>query len=112
VAALHRLRADWIMRMGQALAGVDVVLSPTVPMLAPPIAPLLADDARFFDTNARLLRNPSVVNLLDGCAISLPCQRLGSAPVGLMLWAVGEQDEHLLGAALAVEAALQPGRRA
>ena len=112
VAALHRLRADWIMRMGQALAGVDVVLSPTVPMLAPPIAPLQADDARFFDTNARLLRNPSVVNLLDGCAISLPCQRLGSAPVGLMLWAVGEQDERLLGAALAVEAALQPGRRA
>lgn len=112
VAALHRLRADWIARMGQALDGVDVVLSPTVPVLAPPIAPLLADDTLFFDTNARLLRNPSVVNLLDGCAISLPCQRLGSAPVGLMLWAAGDHDERLLGAALAVEAALQPGRGA
>ncbi len=112
VAALHRLRAQWILRMGQALDGVDVVLSPTVPMVAPPLGPLLADDALFFDTNARLLRNPSVVNLLDGCAISLPCQRPGSAPVGLMLWAVGEQDERLLGAALAVEAALQPGRSA
>jgi amidase/aspartyl-tRNA(Asn)/glutamyl-tRNA(Gln) amidotransferase subunit A len=112
VSALEHLRADWITRMGQALGGVDVVLSPTVPMVAPPIAPMLADDALFFDTNARLLRNPSVVNLLDGCAISLPCQRLGSAPVGLMLWAAGEQDERLLGAALAVEAALESGRHA
>ena len=28
----------------------------------------------FFRVNALLLRNPSVVNMLDGCALSLPCQ--------------------------------------
>jgi hypothetical protein len=28
----------------------------------------------FFRVNALLLRNTSVVNMLDGCAISIPCQ--------------------------------------
>ena len=46
----------------------------------------LADDEAFFATNALLLRNPSVVNFLDGCALSLPCHRPGEMPVGLMVW--------------------------
>jgi amidase/aspartyl-tRNA(Asn)/glutamyl-tRNA(Gln) amidotransferase subunit A len=110
VAELHRRRARWIARMATALAAVDCVLSPTVPVIAPPLAPLIADDEAFFRVNALLLRNPSIVNQLDGCAISLPCHLPGDAPVGLMLWTTGERDEALLGAALAVEAALQPGR--
>jgi aspartyl-tRNA(Asn)/glutamyl-tRNA(Gln) amidotransferase subunit A len=55
-------------------------------MVAPPLAPLLASDDAFFAINARLLRNPSVVNLLDGCALSLPCHHPGQMPVGLMVW--------------------------
>ena len=106
LAALHRLRADWIGRMGAALGGWDAALAPTVPMVAPPIAPLRDDDARFFETNARLLRNPSVVNLLDGCAITLPCHRPGTAPVGLMLWSLRDRDDALLAAAAQVEALL------
>ena len=106
LARLHHLRARWIKRMTAELAGVDLVLSPTVPLVAPPLAPLVADEAEFFRVNALLLRNPSIVNLLDGCAISLPCHREGEAPVGLMLWAGGGRDEALLGAALAVEQAL------
>ena len=57
-----------------------------------------------------LLRNPSVVNMLDGCALSLPCHGPGHLPVGLMLWAPALCDDQLLGAALAVEAALLPRR--
>ena len=86
------------------------VLSPTVPMTPPPLAPLLADDAAFFEVNARLLRNPSVVNLLDGCAISLPCHAPGTAPVGLMAWSLGGRDDRLLSLALQLEAALKPAR--
>lgn len=100
-------RRRWIGRMQLALAGFDAMLSPTVPIVAPPIAPLLASDEAFFATNARLLRNPSVVNLLDGCAISLPCHVPGEFPVGLMLWQGPLQDATLLDAARAVESALR-----
>jgi amidase/aspartyl-tRNA(Asn)/glutamyl-tRNA(Gln) amidotransferase subunit A len=103
---LHHKRRDWMARMHTALRGFDAVLSPTAPILAPPLAELEADDAAFFRTNALLLRNTIVVNLLDGCAITLPCQTPGTAPVGLMLWAPGHRDDRLLDTALAVEAAL------
>jgi aspartyl-tRNA(Asn)/glutamyl-tRNA(Gln) amidotransferase subunit A len=99
-------RKAWIAAMQTQLRDYDAMLSPTVPMVAPPIAPLLADDAAFFAINAKLLRNPSMVNLLDGCAISLPCHAQGEMPVGLMLWSGALCDQVVLNAALAVETAL------
>jgi aspartyl-tRNA(Asn)/glutamyl-tRNA(Gln) amidotransferase subunit A len=110
-AALLAERQTWIARMERALSGFDALLSPTVPMLAPPIAPLRASDEAFFAANALLLRNPSLVNLLDGCALSLPCQREGEWPVGLMVWGSALADERVLAVSLAIEAALQPHRR-
>ncbi|MBK0393625.1 amidase [Ramlibacter algicola] len=110
---LHRARTDWIARVGQALDGFDAVLSPTVPLVAPPIAdvaPGAERDEAFFRANALLLRNTSVVNMLDGCALSLPCHRAGSLPVGLMLWHGALHDDALLDLGLAVEAALAPAR--
>jgi amidase/aspartyl-tRNA(Asn)/glutamyl-tRNA(Gln) amidotransferase subunit A len=103
---LLHLRRDWITHMKEQLHGFDAVVSPTVPLTAPPEQPLARDDEAFFATNALLLRNPSVVNLLDGCAISLPCHGPGAAPVGLMLWSWGGADDVLLDTALAVESAL------
>jgi amidase/aspartyl-tRNA(Asn)/glutamyl-tRNA(Gln) amidotransferase subunit A len=102
------LRRRWIAAMEHALRGCDAVLSPTVPIVAPPLAPLVADDAAFFAANALLLRNPSLVNLLDGCALSLPCQRAGELPVGLMVWAGALADATVLDIGLAIEAALAP----
>ena len=99
-------RADWIQRMTQALGNFDALLSPTVPLLAPPLAPLLTDDAAFFATNALLLRNPAVVNLLDGCALTLPCHAPGEWPVGLMVWQGAMKDAEVLDASLAIESAL------
>ena len=99
-------RADWINRMEMRLQGFDAVLSPTVPMVAPPIASVLNDDAEFFRVNGLLLRNTAVVNMLDGCGISLPCHRPGELPVGLMLWHAALHDDTVLDAALQVEACL------
>ena len=82
------------------------MLSPTVPIIAPPIAPLIASDDAFFATNALLLRNPSLVNMLDGCALSLPCHAPGEMPVGLMVWSGALRDDAVLDASLAIEAAL------
>ena len=104
---LLHARRRWIADMAAAMHGFDAMLSPTVPCVAPPIAPLLADDAAFFATNALLLRNPSVVNLLDGCALSLPCQAPGEMPVGLMVWSGALQDDTVLDVSLAIEAALR-----
>ena len=69
---------------------------------------MLTSDDLFFATNARLLRNTAVVNLLDGCAISIPCEPPGELPVGLMLWAPAGRDRAVLSAASRVEAALKP----
>ena len=103
---LCRARGAWIAAMTRRLSAFDALLAPTVPIVAPPLAPLVASDELFQATNALLLRNPSVVNQLDGCAISLPCHAPGEMPVGLMLWSTALNDDAVLDAALAVEAAL------
>ncbi len=112
---LVRERSEWIARVQASLAGFDAVLSPTVPIVAPAIAdvaPGAQRDEEFFRVNALLLRNTSVVNMLDGCALSLPCHATGGLPVGLMLWHGPLQDDTVLDASLAVEAALAAARRA
>lgn len=103
---LHTARAHWIARMADAMQGYDAMLSPTVPIVAPEIAPLVGSDERFFATNALLLRNASPVNMLDGCAISLPCHAPGEWPVGLMVWREAMADDAVLDIALQIEAAL------
>ena len=107
--SLVQARHDWIARVGQALTGCDAVLSPTVPITAPAlasVAPGAQHDEEFFRVNTLLLRNPSVVNMLDGCAISIPCQHPGELPVGLMIWHSALHDDTVLNIALQVEAAL------
>lgn len=99
-------RKQWIGRMEARLNGFDAVLSPTVPMVAPAISSVRTDDQAFFKVNGLLLRNPAVVNMLDGCALSLPCQTPDQLPVGLMLWHAALHDDALLDIALQVEAAL------
>ena len=100
-------RSRWIARVEAEAAPFDALLSPTVPMVAPALAPLLASDQRFFAINGLLLRNPSAVNMLDGCALSLPCQAPGQMPVGLMVWGPAMTDDAVLGVSLAIEAALR-----
>ena len=103
---LQAARMAWIVRMEARLGPFDAVLSPTVPITAPPLASVLHDDDEFFRINSLLLRNTSVVNMLDGCAISLPCHWPGELPVGLMLWHTALRDDTLLDLALQAEAAL------
>ena len=99
-------RRDWTLRVEAALRGFDAMLSPTVPIVAPQRAPLVADDAAFLAANGLLLRNTSPVNLLDGCAVSLPCHTASELPAGLMVWSAALHDDSILDAALAIAAAL------
>ncbi len=98
-------RARFIARVAARTAGCDALIAPTVAMIAPPIADFDAD-ADFMRLNARILRNPSLVNFLDRCAVTLPVSVPGEAPVGLMLIGPQGGDKRLLEIALAIEAAL------
>ena len=100
-------RAAMIAESARLAAPYDALLMPTVVMVAPAIAPLEADDQLYGKTNLAILRNPSVVNFLDGCALSIPCHQPGQGPVGLMLVGQSGEDRRLLAVGLAVEAALR-----
>ena len=98
-------RADWIRRVAAKTGGFDALLMPTVAITAPPIAAFL-EDRDYFRMNGLILRNTAVINFLDRCAVTLPIQPPGTAPVGLMI--VGEHggDRRLLSVARGIEAAL------
>lgn len=108
-AELVQTRAAWITRMLAALNRFDAVLSPSVPIVAPTIAsiaPGTERDEAFFRTNNLLLRNPSAINMLDGCALSLPCHTPGELPVGLMVWHGALHDDTVLNVSLQIEKTL------
>lgn len=111
---LQRNRQDWMARIDRRIAGFDALLSPTTPITAPllsAVAPATGDDptldarrdAAFFTANGLLLRNTSVVNMLDGCALNIPCHLPGEPPMGLMLWHGAERDDALLALGLLAE---------
>jgi aspartyl-tRNA(Asn)/glutamyl-tRNA(Gln) amidotransferase subunit A len=109
---LIHARRHWIVRIEARLHAFDAVLSPTVPLLAPAIASIAPgaerDDA-FFRVNGLLLRNTNVVNMLDGCALSLPCQQQGDLPVGLMVWHGALRDDTVLNIGTQIEGLLRIG---
>jgi aspartyl-tRNA(Asn)/glutamyl-tRNA(Gln) amidotransferase subunit A len=97
----HRARA---VAAFQTLAqGIDAFILPTVPTVAPLIAEVEEDFDRL---NALMLRNPSAVNFLDGCAATVPMQRAQRLATGMMIFAPGGQDWHILHIARRIEALL------
>lgn len=103
---LLHARRDWIDRVEATLQAYDAILSPTVPLVAPAIDSIATDDSEFFRVNGLMLRNTSVVNMLDGCALSLPCQAPGELPVGLMVWSGALHDDTVLDVSLDIERSL------
>ncbi len=101
-------RAAWIAEVQAAIGGFDALLMPTVPVVAPAIAEVAATDDAYFRANGLILRNPTLINFLDGCALSIPCHERGTAPVGLMLAGAAMSDARILSIGLAAEAVLQP----
>ncbi len=100
-------RQRWMAAVQARVAGFDALLMPTVPQIAPRIDRLVADEAAYVRANALMLRNPALINFLDGCALSLPCHAPGQAPVGLMLAGLADSDARILALGQAAEAALK-----
>jgi len=99
-----RERAGLIAEMDAWLADTDVLVMPTCPIVAPTQAEVASPD-EFARKNAMALRNTSVWNFFDCCAISLPIPG-ASLPAGLMLVARNGRDRELFAAATAAERAL------
>jgi aspartyl-tRNA(Asn)/glutamyl-tRNA(Gln) amidotransferase subunit A len=104
---LVNARAGFIRRVAAITAPYDALVMPTVPVTAPPLADLAADDG-YRSANFLVLRNPSIANFLDRCSISIPCHQAGDAPVGLMLIGEHGADRRLLAIAAAIEAVVSP----
>ncbi|PZW46527.1 aspartyl-tRNA(Asn)/glutamyl-tRNA(Gln) amidotransferase subunit A [Humitalea rosea] len=98
-------RQKLIAAIAPRTAPFDAVVMPTCPIIPPSIAEV-GPEADYNRINMLLLRNTSVGNFLDRCAISLPCHRAGEAPVGFMLMGEHGGDARLFAVAAAVEAAL------
>ena len=96
------LRASLIEKARSRLSICDAMIMPTVPLVAPRIADL-DDDAAFARINLLALRNPTLINMIDGCAISVPIHRPGDAPVGLMIASAANADRRILGIAHGLE---------
>lgn len=103
---LINARRSLIARANARLAPYDALVMPTTANTPPRIADL-ADDKAFTTANLRSLRNCTLINMIDGCAISLPAHREGEVPVGLMLAGVGGADRRIFELAAGMETVIR-----
>jgi len=96
--ALRKYRAQWAARV----AGFDGVLMPTCPSVPPAIKRLQADHEYYVTENLRVLRNTRAINLMGGCAVTLPT---GVPSCGIMICGT-DNEERLLRLARAAEQAM------
>jgi len=94
----------WIRRdVDDALADVDVLASPTMPVLPFELGESLDDPLRMYLADA----NTTPANLANLPAVSVPAGRADGLPVGLQLMGPRFGEERLLRAAAAVEDATE-----
>ncbi len=88
----------------ERMDSLDGFVLPTVPILPPSITELDEGDAALYSHNNLLtLRNTSIGNFLDTCAISIPATPTDQAPAGFMIMGRPMGDEALLQAGRTVE---------
>ena len=105
LGALSR-RRQLIELAAERMRTIDVLATPTV-TISPPLLADIEDLATYTRANRLASRTTNPANVLDLCAISMPCGLDGNGmPVGLQLIASGGDDERLLAYAYAAERAL------
>ena len=84
------------------------LLMPTSPHVAPPIAPLEADDDLFHKTNLKTLRNTALGNFLNLPGLAMP-NGFGEAgmPTSLLVSTFADDDNRLLVAGIEIEKIMQ-----
>lgn len=102
-AEARSVRASAVQAFASIATSYDAFVAPTVPTVAPLIADVEADFDRL---NALMLRNPSAVNFLDGCAATLPMHGKQALATGLTLFGAGGSDWQVLQLAARAQAVL------
>ena len=100
VDLLHA-RADLQKRASAVTGNYDAVIMPTCAIAAPTLEEVATPEG-FTKKNLLLLRNTTVGNFLDRCAISLPCHGSGELPVGFTLMGEAMADKRLFALARSV----------
>jgi aspartyl-tRNA(Asn)/glutamyl-tRNA(Gln) amidotransferase subunit A len=99
---LHERRGLLQDGVRRRLQGFDAFICATVPLVAPPLD-ALREDSEYARVNLLMLRNPSVVNFIDGCAISIPMHEPDEPPLGLTVAGLDGQDAEVLRTAAWIE---------
>lgn len=102
--AIAHARQRMIAEFAKSVSSDEIILSPTLPHVAPALSSLIENDEAFFAMNGKTLRNTQIGNFLDWCGVSIPCG-LGrnGLPIGISLAGLPGQDEKMLAVALAAE---------
>ncbi len=105
LTALRQVQRLW-QRADAALADVDVLATPTIPV-TPPILSEVEDPETYRNSNMLTLSNTMAGNSLNLCGITIPVglDKAGM-PVGLQLLSRLHNDDAMLAVALAVEAVI------
>jgi aspartyl-tRNA(Asn)/glutamyl-tRNA(Gln) amidotransferase subunit A len=93
-------------RILYSLKEIDALLVPTTMIPAKPLSEVEASAEAYRRFNAQYLRNTSLGNILNLCAVSVPCGYTREGlPIGLMIYAKPFQEELALQIAYAYEQA-------
>jgi aspartyl-tRNA(Asn)/glutamyl-tRNA(Gln) amidotransferase subunit A len=103
---LVNARKSLVARAAARLAPYDALALPTTANTPPRIADM-KDDHAFTKANLLSLRNCTLINMIDGCGISLPIHRESEVPVGLMLAASSGSDRRVFELAAAMEGVIR-----
>ena len=106
--ALLRRFAELGKQVQWTLRDVDALIVPTTMAPARPLAAIDASSEAYLDYNKRVHRNTGIGNLLNLCAVSLPCGLTSEGlPIGLMIYAKPFQEDMALRVAYAYEQATE-----
>ncbi|MFK4825883.1 amidase [Paenochrobactrum sp. BZR 588] len=88
--------------MDARLSNYDLMVTPTCPIFAAPIADLIHNRDEYNRVEALLLRNNQIANQFDLCAITLPMIK-APKPAGFMAFARNGHDHKLLAISMTLE---------
>jgi len=95
-------------RAARITARYDAVAMPTIVTTAPPIARFTETEEGRRDFFVIVIRNASIANMLERCALTVPCHEPGAAPVGFTLMGERMADKRILAIGQSVEKIVSP----
>jgi len=105
IAMYSEQRQQAITLFNDRLAPFDALLAPTIRCERPSISEAQTD---FNKVNVSLLTNTTYINLVDGCAMTIPVQRTGLPPAALMVCGANNQDASVIGVSQIIDRIVNP----